>query len=80
MNTAIKKYNDAAELAPNASEPLRNPSAAFFEIGKYKLCISHAERALGLLPASNDDTPVRKQKLDARIAKAKAHSNQLSST
>jgi hypothetical protein len=44
--TTFQKYEEAAQLMPDDSNPLGNPSAAQFKIGDYILCISTAEKAL----------------------------------
>ena len=72
--TACTKYREAAKLAPNDSIPSRNLSAGLYELGKYRECISMANMALKLLRAEGqEDMNVQVQKLQQRIAKAKAH-------
>lgn len=59
---------------PEDSAPLRNLSAALYELGKYKESALVALKALRLLETeSPDDMPAQVQKLKQRVQKAKAH-------
>jgi tetratricopeptide (TPR) repeat protein len=72
---AIKKYQEAAKHGdPQESAPLRNLSAAYYEIGNYRKCITAAEQALKLIEkVAEEDIPLQKEKLQKRIKKAKDH-------
>lgn len=77
--TAIEKYKEAAKLAPRDSVPVRNLSAALYEVGVYKQCIIKAEEALALVQSTGgDDQSAQVKKLTARIDKAKAHADVVS--
>jgi tetratricopeptide (TPR) repeat protein len=49
IDQAIGCYTQAASLAPSASEPWSNLSAAHFELGDYQACIGNCDGALELL-------------------------------
>jgi tetratricopeptide (TPR) repeat protein len=69
---AIDLYKRAAKLDPTDSAPIRNLSAAYYEVGSYKECIAKAEQSLPMAKASGEDNVAfQVEKLEKRLAKAK---------
>ncbi|KAH6667869.1 hypothetical protein B0J14DRAFT_173776 [Halenospora varia] len=73
LDEACTKYIEAAKLSPTESAPVRNLSAALYELGKYGECIFHAQAALKLVEQEEAaDMQIQVKKLNARIEKAQS--------
>ncbi|KAH8665117.1 hypothetical protein BGZ60DRAFT_516386 [Tricladium varicosporioides] len=73
LDEACIKYIEAAKLSPTESAPVRNLSAALYELGKYGECIFHAQAALKLVEEERtSDMEIQVKKLNARIEKAQS--------
>jgi predicted transposase YbfD/YdcC len=71
---ARKKYEEAIKLAPADNAPLRNLSAALYELGDYEACTRTAAKAIALLgEETGEEVVANVQKLNQRVEKAKIH-------
>ncbi|CZR68941.1 uncharacterized protein PAC_18842 [Phialocephala subalpina] len=76
---ACEKYAKAVRLSPSDDAPLRNLSAALYELGDYNLCTRVATKAIKLLATKvGDDALSNTQKLNQRLEKAATHTPKVS--